>query len=135
MSKSLIRMNPPTLPDAGAVGYSQITVVEPGRLATISGQVAWRPNGEPVPDDLAEQAEIVTDNALKALQAVDASPHDIVMARVFMTDLTPDRQETVMHALIKFFDGAQPCLTGLGVAALGGPDLQLELELIVRLPS
>lgn len=128
-------MNPASLPDASAIGYSQITTFEPGRLAFISGQVAWRPNGEPVPEDLAEQAEIVTDNASKALDAIDASAKDIVMARVFMTELAPNRQEIVMQALLRFFDGAQPCLTGLGVAALGGPDLQLELELIVRLPS
>ncbi len=128
-------MNPPSLPDAGAIGYSQISIAEPGRLAYISGQVAWPANGEEIPDGLAGQADIVTDNARKALTAVGATPEDIVNARVYMIDLTPDRQDIVMQSLIKFFDGAKPSLTGVGVAALAGPKLQLELELIVRLPS
>lgn len=38
----LTRLNTTTLPDLGAAGYSQITTIEPGRLAFISGQVAWR---------------------------------------------------------------------------------------------
>lgn len=134
MTKPVTRMNPSTLPDAGAVGYSQISIAEPGRMAFISGQVAWRPDGEEVPDDLSKQAEIVTDSARKALEAVGATTEDIVIARVYMIDLTPERQEMVMQSLIKFFGGVKPSLTGLGVAALGGPGLQLELELIVRLP-
>jgi hypothetical protein len=33
------------------------------------------------------------------------------------------------------FEGAQPCITGVGVASLAGPELQLEMELTVRLPD
>ena len=59
MTQSLVRLNPPSLPNAGEIGYSQITVMEPARMAYVSGQVAWRPGGEPVPDSLVEQMEIV----------------------------------------------------------------------------
>lgn len=135
MPDHLTRLNPPSLPNAGAIGYSQITIVSDGKLAFISGQVAWRPNGEPVPEELSAQAEIVADNARKALEAIGARSHDIVMARVYVVDLTPERQEIVMAHLLKFFDGAKPSLTGLGVAALGGPDLQIELELTVHVSS
>lgn len=135
MDNSLTRTNPPSLYDSVALGYSQITTVEPGRLAFISGQVAWRPHGEPVPQDLAEQAKIVMDNARRALDAIGASSQDIVMARVFMIDVTPERQEVVLQYMRRLFDGVLPCVTGLGIVALGGPDLQLELELIVRAPS
>ncbi|MDK1388582.1 RidA family protein [Sinorhizobium sp. 8-89] len=135
MAQSLTRLNPPTLPDAGALGYSQITTVEPGRLAFISGQVAWRPGGEPAPDSLAEQAELVAANAKAALDAIGASPEDLVMVRVYMVDLTPGRIEEVMPHLTAMFAGAQPSLTGIGVAALAAPDLQLEMEMVVRLPS
>ncbi|MDK1373500.1 MULTISPECIES: RidA family protein [unclassified Sinorhizobium] len=135
MAQSLTRLNPPALPDAGALGYSQITTVEPGRLAFISGQVAWRPGGEPAPDGLAEQAELVVANAKAALDAIGASPEDLVMVRVYMVDLTPGRIEELMPYLSALFDGAQPSLTGVGVAALAAPDLQLEMEMIVRLPS
>lgn len=135
MTQSLTRLNPKSLPDAGAIGYSQITTVEPGRLAFISGQVAWRPDGEPAPDSLAEQAELVVKNANAALDAAGASSEDLVMVRVYMTNWTSERMEELMPHLLALFDGAQPSLTGIGVAALAAPDLQLEIEMTVRLPS
>ena len=134
MENSIIRLNPPTLPDATKSGYSQITVMEPGRLAFISGQVALQPNGEHVPDKLSEQAQIVAVNAKAALDAVDATPHDIVMARIYMVDLTPERLEEMIPHILAAFDGAQPSITGVGVAALAAPEYQLEMELIVRIP-
>ena len=129
------RLNPPTLPDAGALGYSQISIAEPGRMAFISGQVAARPDGTPAPDSLAEQMTIVASNARAVLAAVKASPQDVVMARVYVVDLTPQRLEAVMPAFLATFDGARPSVTGIGVAALAAPDLQVEMELIVRLPD
>lgn len=135
MTNSIVRLNPSTLPNAGEMGYSQISIVEPGRMAYISGQVAWQPNGESVPEDLVEQMKLVSKNALSALEAVDAKPEHVVMARIYLVDLTPERLEQLMPPFIATFDGAQPCVTGIGVAALAGPDLQVELELVVRLPD
>lgn len=131
MTNQITRLNPETLPDASQVGYSQISIVERLGLAYVSGQVAWRRDGQPVPDNIAEQSKIVLANARSVLKALNASPHDIILAKVFITDLNPERQEIVMGDLIALFDGAQPSLTGLGVEALGGPDLQLELELVI----
>lgn len=135
MTQTIIRMNPPALPNAGNAGYSQVSIVEPGRMAYISGQVAWRANGEPAPTTLAAQMEIVSDNAKAALSAIGARPQDVVIARVYVVDLTPERLEQVMPAFLATFDGAQPCVTGIGVAALAAPDLQVEMELVVRLPN
>jgi enamine deaminase RidA (YjgF/YER057c/UK114 family) len=135
MAQSLTRMNPASLPDAGAIGYSQITIAEPGRLAFISGQVAWRPNGEPAPESLAEQAVLVVKNARAALDAIGASAQDLVMVRAYMVDMTPERLDVLWPHIHALFDGAKPSLTGIGVAALAAPGLQLEIEMIVRLPS
>jgi enamine deaminase RidA (YjgF/YER057c/UK114 family) len=135
MTQAIVRMNPSALPNAAEMGYSQISIVEPGRMAYISGQVAWRPNGEPVPADLVEQMKIVATNAKAALDALGASPEDIVIARCFMTDLTPARLNQIFPPLLEMFNGAQPCMTGVGVAALAAPELQVELELTVRLPG
>jgi enamine deaminase RidA (YjgF/YER057c/UK114 family) len=131
----IVRMNPPQLPDSGGIGYSQISVVAPGRMAYISGQVALSPDGALVPSNLADQMKVVVRNARAALDAIGASPLDIVIARCLVTDLTPERLEQVMPALLELFDGAKPSLTGFGVAALAAPDLQVELELTVRLPD
>ena len=135
MAGSLTRLNPPTLPDASALGYSQITTVEPGRLAFISGQVASPPEGGPVPKDFAGQAELVVNNARAALDAVGASPEDLVMVRIYVVDLTPERLEELWPHAQALFNGEQPSVTGVGVAALAGPDLLLEIEMIARLPS
>lgn len=135
MTNPIVRLNPSTLPNAGEMGYSQISIVQPGRMAYISGQVAWRPNGEAVPASLAEQMSIVSANAKAALAAVGATPQDVVLARVYMTDLTPERLEELMPPFLATFEGAQPCVTGVGVAALAAPDLQVEMELVVRLPD
>ncbi len=131
----ITRVNPPTLPDSAQIGYSQISIIEPGRMAYVSGQVAWSPDGTPPPDDLAAQTAIAARNARAALDAIGAGPNDIVMARCYVTDLTPERLEALMPPLLEAFGGAQPSLTGVGVAALAGPSLQVELELIVRLPD
>jgi len=135
MTASIKRLNPSTLPNAGEIGYSQISIVEPGRMAYISGQVAWRPGGESAPEGLAEQMKIVSINARAALEAIGATPHDVVIARVYLVNLTPERLEELMPPFLAAFEGAQPCVTGVGVAALAAPDLQVEMELVVRLPN
>jgi enamine deaminase RidA (YjgF/YER057c/UK114 family) len=123
------------LPDASAAGYSQISIVEPSRLAFISGQVAWRSDGQPVPETLAAQADVVVGNARAALAAVGASAKDLVMVRVYLVNLTSERLEVLMPRLHELFDGSRPSLTGVGVAALASPELQVEIEMIARLPS
>lgn len=135
MSKNIVRINPQSLPNSSDMGYSQISIVEPGRMAYISGQVAWQPNGEAVPESLVEQMKIVSQNALSAIKAAGAKPEDVVIARVYLVDLTPERLEELMPAFISTFQGAQPCVTGVGVQALAAPDLQVEMELVVRVPD
>lgn len=131
-SADLVRLNPANLPDATAFGHSQITIVEPSRLAFISGQVAWQAGGVAVPNDLAQQANLVIANARTALQAAGATAADLVMVRVYVVDLTPERLQSLMPILLDFLDGARPSLTGIGVAALAGPELQLEIEMVAR---
>lgn len=135
MKNLIVRLNPSTLPNAGEMGYSQISIVEPGRMAYISGQVAWRTDGQTVPKGLAEQMSIVSLNAKAALDAVGATPHDVVIARIYVVNLTPERLEELMPSFLATFEGAQPCVTGVGVATLAAPDLQVEMELVVRLPN
>ncbi|WP_372426134.1 RidA family protein [Salinarimonas chemoclinalis] len=128
-------MNPATLPDAGEVGYSQISVAGPVRLAFVSGQVAWRAEGGAVPGSLAEQAAVVVENLRHALDALGAAPDDIVQMRVYLTDVRPQAQEIAMTEIMRFLGGAQPSLTGIGVTALAAPDLQIEIEMVVQAPG
>ncbi|MFW5734412.1 MAG: RidA family protein, partial [Oceanidesulfovibrio sp.] len=104
------------------------------RMAYVSGQVAWRPDGAPVPEKLSEQMRIVSKNVIAALDELGATAEDIVIARVYVTDLTPERLEELMPPFLETFQGTRPCVTGIGVAALAAPELQVEMELTVRLP-
>ena len=135
MSASIERLNPQALPDAGKIGYSQITVSTPGRIAFVSGQVAWLADGSGTPQDLAEQTAVVIGNLKAALAAVHATQHDILQMRIYLTELTPENQELVMEQLLGFLDGARPSVTGLGVVALAAPDLKLEIEMTVQVPQ
>lgn len=133
MSTALIRMNPDTLPDAGKAGYSQITIANPGRLAFVSGQVAWDANGSVVPETLEGQTKQVVANLGGALRALNAGNRDIVQMRVYMTELNDEAMGIAMTQIMNFLDGEQPSLTGIGVAALAGPDLKIEIEMVVQL--
>lgn len=135
MSDQITRLNPATMPDSSAAGYSQISIVEAGRVAHVSGQVAASADGAPVPDDLAGQVRVALVNAGAALGALGATPRDIAIARVYVTDLTSERLAVLMPQLTAFFDGARPSLTGIGVAALASPAFQVEIELTVRVPD
>ena len=135
MSTAIDRMNPPALPDASKVGYSQISIAHPGPLAFVSGQVASRPDGSPAPASLAEQTAIVIENLKGALAALQATTDDIAQMRIYRTDLRDETQEIAMGAILGFLNGAQPSLTGIGVAALAGPDLQIEVEMVVQVAA
>lgn len=135
MQTSLERMNPATLPDAGNIGYSQIVIAKPGTLAFVSGQVAQTADGSAVPDGLAAQTRQVVANLAEALKAVGASPQDIVQMRIYVTDLDDEAMAIAMPPVMAFLDGAKPSLTGIGVAALAGPDLKIEIEMIVQIPT
>lgn len=135
MSQPIQRINPPQLFDSTANHHSQGSVVEAGKLAFFSGQVAWSPSGPTAPSSLAEQARMVTANLQVCLDSVGATRDDIAMARIYVVDLTQERLEEAFPALGEFFGSSLPSLTGIGVQALAGPDLQIEIEMVVRVPS
>ena len=135
MSNAIARMNPDTLPDAGKVGYSQISITNPGRLAFVSGQVAWSADGSAVPETLEGQTSQVISNLAEALRAIAATPRDIVQMRVYMTELNDATMVIVMTQITAFLVGEQPSLTGIGVASLANEDLKIEIEMVVQIPA
>jgi len=130
---NVLRLNPSSLPDAGKVGYSQISVAD--GFAFVSGQVSWRAKEGAVPGSLSEQTAIVVQNLDGALSALKTTPDHIVQMRIYMTDLNDETQQIAMTKILRFLNGAQPSLTAVGVAALAAPDLQIEVEMIVRVPG
>ena len=45
------------------------------------------------------------------------------------------RPEELMPTFLSVFDDSQPCVTGVVVQAMAALDLQVEMELVVRLPD
>lgn len=135
MQTSLQRMNPAALPNTSNLGYSQISIANAGILAFVSGQVAQAADGSAVPEGLEAQTKQVIANLTEALKALEASPQNIVQMRIYVTDLNEDAMNILMPPIIAFLNGGEPSLTGIGVAALAGPDLKVEIEMIVQLPT
>lgn len=96
------RHNPETLPDTSRMGYTQVTTASPGRLVFMSGQVAWRRDGTPVPEGLAAQAEIAIDNVRKGLTAIGAGPEHVTAMRIYVVGLTAENAADATRRLPPF---------------------------------
>ena len=133
-SASVSRRNPPTMWDMASLGYSHISVAEPGRLAFLSGQVAVTPGSKEVPEDLAGQAELATASLAAALKDLEATAQDIVMLRVYVVNATSEAFGQAVTPLRELFGDAMPSITTIGVQALYKPEIKVEIEMVVRLP-
>lgn len=133
-SASVSRRNPPTMWDMGSLGYSHISVAEPGRLAFLSGQIAAAPGTTEVPDDVAGQAKIATASLAAALADLGATAQDIVMLRVYVVNATSEAFGQATASLRELLGDTMPSVTTIGVQALYKPEIKVEIEMVVRLP-
>ncbi len=126
------RRNPPTMWDMASLGWSHISVVEPGRLAFLSGQIAVTPGSEGVPEDLAGQAKLATASLAAALKDLEATAQDVVMLRVYVVNATSEAFGQAISPLRELFGDAMPSITTIGVQALYKPEIKVEIEMVVR---
>jgi len=131
---SVSRLNPKTMWDMTSFGFSHITVVEPGRLAFLSGQIATTLGSEGVPEDLASQARLATANLAAALKELKASAQDIIMLRVYVVNADREKFQQAVAPLRQLVGDAMPSITTVGVQALYMPEIKVEIEMTVRLP-
>ncbi|MGF1651654.1 MAG: RidA family protein [Hyphomicrobiaceae bacterium] len=135
MTGPLVRLNPPELWDATQNHHSHGTLVDAGRLAFFSGQIAAQKGVDRAPETLREQTEIVCRNLQTCLDSIGATPADIVSLRAYIVDWSPDKAAEVFPPLVAFLGEAMPAMTGLGVSALFSPDLKIEIEMVARAPG
>ncbi len=131
---SVSRRNPKTMWDMASLGWSHISVAEPGRLAFLSGQIAATPGSQDVPKDLAGQAKLATANLAAALKDLEATAQDVVMLRVYVMNATSEAFGQAVTALRELIGDAMPSITTIGVQALYKPEIKVEIEMVVRLP-
>lgn len=132
-------INPATLANGLSVGYSQVTLAQPGRLVFMSGQVGWDTDKRIVGDgSFATQTAKALDNVRLALQAAGATPKDVVLIRYYIVGLNRERVET-MASIVReshMWDPDNPPVgTVLGVEKLAFEELLIEIEAIAVLPD
>lgn len=129
-------LNPDGLPKPDH--YRQVAVASGSRTVYMAGQVARTADGAPVgPGDLAAQVEQAYLNVGTALAAVGGSFDDVVKLTVYCVDWSEEKLPAlgagVGRAAAKLgVDPIKP-VTLLSVAALGEPDLLVEVDAVAVL--
>lgn len=112
-------------------GY--VHAMRAGRTIYVAGQVARDEQGELVaPGDAAGQMRQVIANLDSVLRAAGARPEHVVKITTYLVD--PADGPAVAAARGRYFGEHRPPHTGLVVAALGAPEVRVELEVIAVLP-
>lgn len=130
-------LNPDGLPKPDV--YRQVAVATGTRTVYLAGQVARTADGEPVgTNDLAAQVEQAFVNVATALGAVGGSFADVAKLTIYLVDWKPEKMaalgEGVGRAASRLgIDPVRP-VTLIGVAALGEPDLLVEVDAVAVLP-
>ncbi|MBW2000595.1 MAG: RidA family protein [Deltaproteobacteria bacterium] len=114
------------------LGYSHI--IKLGDIVHVSGQLPLDQEGNIVgKGDMAIQTEKTYENLKKCLESVGATMRDIVMLRIFVTDLEEfDKTRDIRK---KYFGKYRPATTGLQISRLYFPDAMIEVEAMAVIGS
>jgi len=75
--------------------------------------------------DAYEQAKVIFAKIRDCVEAAGSGMQDIVTMTIYVTDIANNK--AIWHARQEFFTGDFPCSTLVQVAALGNPDILLEI--------
>jgi 2-iminobutanoate/2-iminopropanoate deaminase len=115
-------------------GYTQVVVVNGGKLIFISGQVGMDKDGK-ISSDFAEQARQTFANVQAALVAAGAKPSNLVKLNYYVVGLNHEKLLAIREARDRIIDKEHPPASTLaGVQALFRDDVQLEVEAEAVLP-
>ena len=115
-------------------GYTQVVIVNHGKLVFIAGQVGTDIDGK-ISSDFGEQARQAFSNLRVALAAVGAKPADLVKLNYYVVGLNHDKLLALREARDTIIDKEHPPASTLaGVQALFREDVQLEIEAEAALP-
>jgi enamine deaminase RidA (YjgF/YER057c/UK114 family) len=114
-------------------GYTQVVVVaKPTQLIYVSGQTARNSSGELIgKGDLRAQVTQAMENLKTALTAAGATMQDIIKLNYYVVNLKPDQVPIIREVRSKYLSGEHaPAATLVGVTALAGADLMVEIEAV-----
>ena len=130
-------LNPDGLPKPEV--YRQVAVATGSRTVFLAGQVARTADGEPVgPGDLAAQTEQAYLNVATALAAGGGSFADVAKVTLYVVDWSGEKYPAlgagVARAAARLGTDLTTPVTLIPVAALGEPDLLIEVDATAVLP-
>ena len=130
-------LNPEGLPQPEV--YRQVAVATGTRTVYLAGQVARDADGSPVGGgDLAAQVEQAYLNVATAMAAVGGSFDDVAKLTLYLVDWSPDKLADLGAGVARVAErlGVDPTkpVTRIPVAALGEPDLLVEVDAVAVLP-
>lgn len=130
-------INPEGLPKPEV--YRQVAVASGQRLVFLAGQVARNADGEPVgAGDLATQTEQAYLNVATAVAAAGGSFDDVAKVTLYIVNWSGQKMaalgEGVARAAARLGADLTKPVTLIPVAALGEPDLLIEVDAIAVLP-
>jgi enamine deaminase RidA (YjgF/YER057c/UK114 family) len=118
-------LHPPT-------GYTHVVEVQPGRVAYISGQVAFNNNGELVGDgDIVAQTRQVFENLKSALTELGTDFSAVIKLNYYAVDVS--RLAEIREVRSEYLTTA-PASTFVVVKGLVRPELLIEIDAVVALP-
>jgi enamine deaminase RidA (YjgF/YER057c/UK114 family) len=119
--------NPETLPPAQ--GFSHAVIAQPGRTVYLAGQTAQQTDGTIVDGTIAEQFDVAAGNVVKALEAAEARPQDLVSMQIFVTDVAEYQRSSkeIGEAYRRHFGRHYPAMALLEVKRLFDPKAMVEL--------
>jgi enamine deaminase RidA (YjgF/YER057c/UK114 family) len=120
-------IHPPT-------GYTHVVEVQPGRVAYISGQVAFNQAAELVGEgDIVAQTRQVFENIKAALAAIGTDFSHVIKLNYYAVDVS--RLAEIRAVRNEYLADPPPASTFVVVKGLVRPELLIEIEAIVALPS
>jgi enamine deaminase RidA (YjgF/YER057c/UK114 family) len=125
-------IDPPSLPPAH--GYSHVVIAPPGRMVSISGQVAMDRAGKVVGEgDFRAQCVQVFENLRTALRSAGLDFKDVVRTDMYVTDLS--HLDVLRDVRAQYLPADAPGTSTLvKVDALFRPELMIEVAAEAVLP-
>lgn len=132
-SEFVTRVNPPSLGDPTAFGYSTATILPAGaRLAFISGQGGQDERGD-LAGDFETQVNQAYTNLARALEGLGARPDQVAKLTVYVVDHQPAKLGVLTGAVTAMFGPHLPAQTLVPVPKLAVDPMLFEVEAVVAL--
>jgi enamine deaminase RidA (YjgF/YER057c/UK114 family) len=115
-------------------GYSQVVIVNRGRLIFVAGQVGMDKDGK-IAGDFAAQAKQAFTNLKIALAAEGATPANLIKINYFVVGLNHEKLVALREARDSVVDHEHPpASTVAGVESLFRDDVLIEIEAEAVIP-